>query len=438
MWLFLVTVLFFPSEEIEAWPGFLGPSSETLDAEDLPLRWGANEGIRWMSEIPGHGQSSPVVWGDKIFVSSVEGELKDVYHITCFNRITGEMNWTRALPNSVPVKNSYYVSRSAPTPVVDGSQLICFFESGDMIALAHDGTELWRRDLAKEYGPFDAEFGLGASPCQNADSVFVLIEHDGPSFLLALDKKSGKTIWKTQRKPTRSWSSPAMVSVDGKPHVVVSSGGGVDGYDPVTGDSLWGLEDIGGNTGCTPIDCANGRFLVGAAPGRNGENAGSAANSNCMIQIEWDGNKFVPRKLWVAEGAVPTWASPIFHNGLAYWVNRSGVVYCFDGTSGERVFAERTKQSCWATPFAVGDRIYFFGKDGMTTVIRAGRDFEILAENETWVIDELPKETPLGEEETEERRQASALFSKPTLYGYAVTRDSFIMRVGNALICLGK
>jgi len=123
------------------------------------------------------------------------------------------------------------------------------------------------------------------------------------------------------------------------------------------------------------------------------------------------------------------------HQGLAYWINRAGVVFCFDAQTGEKVFAERTQQSCWATPFAVGDRIYLFGKDGLTTVLKAGREFQVLAENVTWDPARLPAESPMPQEASQERRQASAMFSRPTLYGYAVTPDAIYVRVGNAILC---
>jgi outer membrane protein assembly factor BamB len=422
----------------DVWPSFLGPANDSTRPSELPLKWSPDSGVRWLAEIPGHGQSSPVVWGDRVFVTSVQGPHKDKYFITCFQADTGKPLWSHSFKNSSPVANSYYVSRAAPTPIVDAQRVVAFFESGDCIALSHGGDVLWRRDLGKDEGPIAAEFGLGASPCQTEDAVFVLLEHDGPSGLLALDKRTGETRWKAERESTRSWSSPAILDVDGMSQVVVSSGGGVDGYDPASGDKLWTLEDIGGNTGCTPIDCGDGRFLIGASPGRNGENAGSAARSNCMVRVTRDGDRFVAEKQWIAEGAFPSWASPILHKGLAYWINRSGVVFCFDAKTGEKVFAERTRQSCWATPFAIGDRIYLFGKDGLVTVLKAGREFDVIAENVTWNPEDLPEESPMPEETSEQRRRASAMFSKPTLYGYAVTSNAFFVRVGNALICCRK
>ncbi len=438
-----MTNLFFAlavvvSTGVETWPSFLGPPSASVQPAALPLNWNPKQGLQWTVAIPGHGQSSPVVWDDKVFVTSVEGPLKDTYHVTCFNTESGIKAWTYSFPNSVPVSNSYYVSRAAPTPVVDAERIVAFFESGDCLALSHDGSLLWQRKLAEDEGPFVAEFGLGASPCQSTDSVFLLLEHDGPSCLMSLNKSNGETRWKVNRKSTRSWSSPAMVQVAGRPQIVVSSGGEVQGYELQAGQELWSLDDIGGNTGCTPIDCGQGRFLVGASPGRNGEDAGSAAKSNCLVQVRPDGDGFVASKLWIAKGAFPSWASPIMHKGLAYWINRSGVVYCFDATNGEAVYTERTKQSCWATPFAIDDRVYLFGKDGLTTILKAGPTFEIIAENETWLAADLPTEAALPEETSEERRAGAAMFSRPTLYGYAVTSTAFFVRVGNALICLRR
>ncbi|HBE68308.1 MAG TPA: pyrrolo-quinoline quinone [Planctomycetaceae bacterium] len=431
----LLVTLLPPISGDANWPAFLGSGASQPDVADLPLKWSPKKGVEWIAEIEGHGQSSPVLWGDKVFVTSVSGKEKEQYHLSCINAQSGEPQWSASVTNSDPAANSYYVSRAAPTPIVDANRVIAFFESGDCVCFAHDGEKRWQRNIATEVGKVSAEFGLGASPCQTAETMFVLIEHDEPGSLIAINKQTGNTLWKVDRPAGRSWSSPAIVAVAGAPHVVVSSSGSVLGFSPKTGKQLWQLDEIGGNTGCTPIDCGDGRFLVGASPGRNGENAGSAAQSNCLVQISSGNDGFEATKVWVAERAFPSWASPIIHEGFAYWVNRSGVVFCFDVTTGQSVYQQRLKQSCWATPFGIGDRIYFFGKDGLTTVIAAGAEFKVLSENTTWGKDDLPAEAPLGEEATEERRRASAMFSKPTLYGYAVSADAFYVRVGNALIC---
>ena len=429
-------LLALPLPAGENWPAFLGAGAGPRDASKLPLHWSPGDGVAWLTEIKGHGQSSPVCWDDKAFVTSVDGPNKETYYVTCLEISTGKVLWTEEFSNSVPVKNSYYVSRAAPTPTVDSKGSVILFESGDCVALSHEGELLWNRDFSKDYGPFEAEFGLGASLCSSGDVVVVLLEHDGPGCMLGIEKASGKTAWKVDRAAGRSWSSPAVIEVDGIEQIVVSSNGSVSGYLPEDGKLLWTLDEIGGNTGCTPIDCGSGRFLVGASPGRNGENAGAAAESNCLIQVTATDDGFQAEKVWVAEGAFPSWASPILHQNEAYWINRSGVVYCFDAKSGEEQYKNRTSQACWATPYAVGDRVYLFGKDGLVTVLAAGPEYKVLAENQTWTDETLPKETPLGEEETEERRRAAAMFSQPILYGYAVTEDSFLIRVGNAVMCV--
>ncbi|QEG41928.1 PQQ-binding-like beta-propeller repeat protein [Roseimaritima ulvae] len=196
----------------------------------------------------------------------------------------------------------------------------------------------------------------------------------------------------------------------------------------------------GGRVFTTSVDGPNGegRFLIGASPGRNGENAGSAADSNCLLEVTRDGQSWTAERKWVAQGAMPSWASPIVHRGLAYWINRAGVVFCFDALTGEKLFAKRIAQPCWATPIAAGDRIYFFGQQGTVTVLAASREFEVLAENQSWSDEILPAEPPLAEEESEQRRRAAAMFARPTLYGAAVAKGTIVMRVGNCLIAVRR
>ncbi len=421
------------------WPAFLG-SGATAGAvaeSQLPLEWSPEHGISWQAEIPGHGQSSPVVWGDHVFVTSVEGPKKETYHTLCVNLSTGQVEWARDLANSTPIDNSLYVSRAAPTPVVDAQRVVVFFESGGCVAYSHSGEILWTRDLAKDYGPFIAEFGLGASPCQTDDRVYVLLEHDGPSHLVALDKQTGQTVWQVDRTPRRSWSSPAVLDVGGAPQIVVSSAGSIDGYSTETGELLWTYNQVGGNTGTTPIDCGDGKFLVGASAGQQGENAEEAKISNCLMQVSQEGTQWRVDKLWMNQEVSPSWASPIMHQGLAYWINRGGVVSCLDANTGEMVYKERSKQSCWATPIAVGERIYLFGKDGVVSVLASGREFKLLAENALWSADDPPLDASLQtQEKGEQRQRAAAMFGGATLYGAAIVDQAIIARIGNRLYCI--
>ena len=419
------------------WPGFLGAGAEEVAAESLPLTWSATEHVAWKTNVPGDGQSSPVVWNDQIYVTSVEGPEKDVCHLLALRLADGSQAWDAKVDSSHKVMSSLYVSRAAPTPVADEQGVYAFFESGDVLAVSHTGQQRWHRSLSQDYGKFVNKFGLSASPIQTADAVIILVDDEGPSYLVALAKADGSVLWKTDRTSRVSWSSPALVTVGDQQQVVCSSAGSVDGYDPADGKLLWSYNDVGGNTAATPLAYDAGQFLVGASAGSDGKNADAARRSDFAMAIEMVDGVATPKVLWKTEEALSSFGSPRVHAGHAYWVNRSGVVFCFDVATGELRYKERTKQSCWATPLGIGDRVYFFGKDGVTTVLAAGPKFELLAENVLWNPDDYkPDPAKAAQEETEERRRAAANFAGPVQYGVAAVNGSLIVRTGDTIYCL--
>jgi outer membrane protein assembly factor BamB len=423
----------------DVWPGFLGVGATLPSEQNVALEWSPTRGVAWQSPIVGHGQSSPVIWNGRIFVSTIDGPKKEKCIVAAYSLKDGKQEWAYTSESSDPVENSVYVSRAAPTPVVDDSRLIVFFESGDIVSLSHDGKELWKRSLSSEYGKYKNKFGIGSSPIQNKDSVFILIDDEGPSYLASIDKKTGNTVWKKDRKEKVSWSSPGFVRVGEMNHVVVSSAGAVDGYDATNGDLLWSYSEVGGNTGTSPFDLGQGRFFVAASAGREGENTELAKKSNMLMQIEKTESGWQAKPKWLNVEATPSWASPIEHAGCAYWISRVGVVYCIDSESGKLHYKQRTKQSCWATPVGVGDRVYFFGKDGVTTVLAAGPEFKVLAENVLWDPEAIQPPVNAGANEaTEERRRAAAMFSGPTVYGVAIADGNVVIRVGDRLYCVRK
>lgn len=420
-----------------AWPGFLGAGASPLAAETLPVEWSPTKNVAWKVDLPGHGQSSPVIWGDRVFVTAVEGPMKDVCQVLCFQLSDGRQLWKHGFPSSDPVKDSLYVSRAAPTPCVDGKHVFAFFESGDVIALTLDGTVAWQRSFAKEYGKFQNKFGLAASPVQLEDRLILLVDDEGPSYLTALQKSDGKTLWKQERTSRTSWSSPGLVTIDGQPTIVCSSAGGVDGYDPASGERRWSFDDVGGNSSATPLQFADGRFLVGASAGREGQNVEGARKSNLAMTAERVDGVWKTKVLWRTEQASPSFGSPVVYRDCAYWVNRAGVVFCFDANTGKLHYQQRTKQSVWATPLGVGDRVYLFGKDGLTTVLAAGPEYKLLAENQLWDPEAVKADEKAAErEESEERRRAAAMFSGPVQYGVAAVDGSLLVRTGAVLYCL--
>ncbi len=416
------------------WPDFLPQTRLTPLTGNPPLTWSPAQNIAWQSELPGDGQSSPVVWDGKIVVSSVSGEMKENNLILCFDLTSGAELWRHASQSSLPIKSSLYISRAAPTPAADRAGVVVLFESGDVIALDWQGQLRWQRALTADYGEIKAEFGLGASLAQHDDAVFALIENEGPSYLVALDKATGETRWKSDRPSVISWSSPAVMTLAGTPQIVISSVGTVDSYELTSGQKLWTVDGIGGNTVATPSQVDGERLIIGASPGRGEPDAGPAGESNLLIRVSGQGQSLQAEVPWRAAKAQASFSTPLAYQGVGYWVNRAGVVFAIDLADGKELFAQRLDQAPWATAIGVSDRVYFFGKDGTTTVLRSGKTFEKLASNVLWNPADVAPPPATGEgEQSREQRAAAAGFAGPIQYGAALADDSFVIRTGNRL-----
>jgi outer membrane protein assembly factor BamB len=457
----LALMCLMPNATPDTWPSFLGAGRTPLDEKTLPLKWSPTQNIAWKTKLPGQGQSSPVIWGDRVFVTCIEGPFKDTCHVVALSLKDGKPLWDYSLASSQKVRSNYFQSRAAPTPAVDAERVYAFFETGDIIALTHDGKPVWQRSLVKEYGNFESDIGLAASLAQNANAVFVLIDHEGPSYLLAIDKRTGKNLWKTPRDSRRSYSSPMVLRIGDKDQIVVSSDGTVDGYDPATGKLLWSFDDVGANTVGTPFPVAPGRFLISATPGMQNQREKEAKRSNFLMTVEPSHNgTFTLSVKWRAS-VMATFANPIVHKGIAYWVTRAGVVAAYDVESGEELFKERIGQTCWAAPLGVGDRVYFFGKDGQTTVLKAGRQFEVLAVNHLWdpaiegrdrLGEDSRSPAPKRDNGHSEHREGPQRggpgtkrpetgpgglnFADPIQYGIAAVNGSLVIRTGAVVYCI--
>lgn len=460
-------VLVEAAEDLElkesAWPGFLsGISQNERFVDSLPLSW-SPEQISWKASIRGDGQSSPVVWGENAYVTSVEGPNKEEYFLTKIRLADGIVAWTHTLSSTDPVKSTYLVSRAAPTPVCDATGIYVFYESGDVVAVDHEGQEIWKRSLTREYGKFDNKFGLAASPVQDERGIYLLIDHAGPSYLLGLSKKDGSTLWKTSRDSRRSWSSPFFSTIDGQPQIVCSSYGSVDGYDPADGKQLWSFNDVGANSAATPIVAGDSRVLLGSLVRPSEGTSEKAERSNLMGKISRKEAGWQFEVEWVAKKARGSFSSPINHDGHAYWISSAGILFCLDAATGEEKYSKRLPcGQCWATPLGIGDRIYVFGKDGGTTVVKSGPEYvELSALNQLWepkppqeeaesvqtdkqpnessVKDEKPQgPTPAQSEPDPNRRRAMSRASGPIQYAAVIIPGKILIRSGDTLYCLDK
>lgn len=407
------------------WTGFQNGGKLAVTGKDYPVNWSPQSGVAWERELAGYGQSSPVIFGETFFVTSVSGDMKENCQIEAFNTRTGDKVWQFDTENSTPAKNSTYVSKAAPSPVCDRSGVVTLFEGGNVVALSPAGELRWQRDLVAEYGVIESRHGLSSSLEQNGKAVFVWIERSENPYVLALEKSTGKTIWKAEGLGVTSWSSPRLVPVAKSEHLVLSGIGKLVGLDPATGEQLWEFDKIAGNSTPTPIPIGSNRFLIGATVGRGESGRGKAAQSNGVIAISNSAEDgYSAEYVWQAKAATSSFGSPIAHNGLAWFVNRTGVIYCLDLETGEQKYASRTPGSIWATPIVIGDSLYLFGKNGTTTVISTGPKYEVIAENNLW--------------EAEPAKEGQPAFQGPVLYAASLTNSQLILRRGDRIFAISR
>lgn len=416
------------------WTRFQGPIPSDVEASRLPMKWSPEENMQWTAEIAGYGQSSPVTWGERVFITSISGPKKEHCHIAAFDLNSGKKLWQHDLEAATQAENNNYVSKAAPTPVVDAAGVVCFFEGGNLLALTHEGEVRWQRNLVTEFGPIESRHGISASLEHSDDHIFVWVERSKEPYVLAVEKNSGKDIWKSAGLGVTSWASPRLVPVKTGQHLVLSGIGVLAGLDPATGNQLWRFEGIKGNSTPTPAPIGDGRFLIGATAGRGEGDAGKAAESNGLISIKQsDDGTFTADFVWKAKRATSSFGSPVAHQGHAYYVNATGVLFCLNLETGEEVFSNRIGESIWATPMPIGDRICFFGKGGTVSIVSAGSKFESLAENVTWEAN-APAPAPAAGGEAAGRGG----FGGPVLYAAIFAKDRLLLRRGDKLYCVVK
>lgn len=447
------------------WPSFqgIGRLDKSVDSKMIPLEWSDSKNVAWVTELAGYGQCSPVVWGNKVFLTSVDSPTKQQQRVFCIDLKTGTIEWTHEQSSKYESKNADMMSRSAPTPVVDANAVYASFEVGDVVALNHKGEQLWRVDLVERYGEIQSNHGLSSSLAQSDSLIFAWVQRSTDPYITALDKKSGSEVWKLATPPGTSWSSPVMLPMaDGDVHLVVSSSGrsaprpprGGDGAStaeapsalpptpgyllglaPESGRELWRLEGLTGNSSPTPCFVEPGKLIVGASPGREGGPSKEAIGTNGLVQIKKEGSGYKAEYIWRATKANCGFCSPVVHKGLAYFADRQGIVHCLETETGKEVFVERLNQSIWATPLAIEDRIYFVGETGKTEVIGAGKEVVRLASNELWSDDESPA-NPVPPGRPEGRGEGAPAMAKARQYAVIVAKDTLLIRRGDKLYAI--
>ena len=383
------------------WPGFRGPAFGHSQARDLPASWSDEDNVAWRHAVGGYGQSSPVVWDGLVFVTAIDGPRRETQIVEAVDLETGALQWRHSLPSSQPVEVTNFVAKGAPTPWVDGERVYYLFESGDFGALGHDGQPVWSRSLKADYGEIEG-YGLGSSLAANGEALFLLAAHDGPSYLLAIDPASGETRWKADRPARSSWTTPIVVPGDAGQLVVVSIDGMVEAYDAASGERVWWLDGLSGNSLPSPV-LAGARIVVPSMDSR----------SNLAVPTGRQGQLLDEQVLWHGQSVSAAMASPVATREAVYFTNSRGVVRSLELATGRSRWATRLASAAWATPIVNGDRIYVFGTNGVASIFAAD-----------------------AAEPTELARNALTLSER--LYAVAAVDGALLVRTGSELIRIGR
>lgn len=349
------------------WPRWRGPQEDghAIDA-DLPVKWSA-ESVRWKTSLPGSGQSSPIVWGDRIFLTSAldQGRERLVY---CVDRRTGEMLWQKTAWKGEPEPVHNMNGWASASCVTDGEIVVAFFGRGGIHAYTVLGQHLWSRDL----GQFEGPWGTSACPILVDDLVVQNCDADVDASIIALDKRSGKEVWKTRRRDHRGWSTPVVVNVETHREIVVNGHEGVQAYDPATGKELWFCKSFNGRGEPTVTPAGNLLYVVNGLSGdfyavRPG-GSGDVTDTHMAWHTPRKGGRDCP--------------SPIVVGQFIIVCDMGGIATCYDAAGGNIYWKERLPGKFSGSPIAAGGLAYFVNEAGTTIVIKPGPKLEIVSENE--------------------------------------------------------
>jgi outer membrane protein assembly factor BamB len=368
-----VRMLLPEGEGQKYWPRWRGPSGQGVVPDGpYPDRWSETENVLWKVPVPGKGNSSPIIWGERIFLTSAEGGGKR-RSILCFNRKDGTKLWETFAPDARPEKAQGKNGHASGTPTTDGEHVYAYFGNAGLFCVDMTGKQVWH----VSFGLSDPYHGMACSPLLYRDRVIVFQEGGNPTgFIVALDKKTGKEIWKTPRKETVSWGSPIGISVDGQDQIVVSSCNTVYAYAAETGKVLWTC--AGNNFEVIPTPVV-GHDMVFCCSGRVGPTLAirplGAAGDVTKSHLEWKvkaGSPFVP--------------SPLVYGNYLYMVNDIvSVVMCYEAKTGKLLWKERcgqqVREGFSASPIGVNGKVFFTNDQGETFVLENGPDFNLLHVN---------------------------------------------------------
>lgn len=383
----LTTTYALLSVQAENWPNWRGPASNGISNEkNLPVKWSMTENITWKLPMPDRSGSTPIIWGNTIFLNVAEGTTTSgALSLWAVDRTKGEVLWKR--PMGTGDVRQRKQNMSSPSPITDGRTVWVMTGTGILKAFDFKGNELWMREIQKDYGKFGLNHGYASTPLLYDNALFVPVLHgmktDDPSYLLRIDAKTGKTVWRIER-PTPaqlespdSYITPTLLREGNSTQIILSGGDCITGHDPATGKELWRAY------GLNPQNIGMNRIVNSPVIGNGIVFAGSRGNPYIAVRTGGSGDVSKTHLAWTTPNG-PDVATPVFDGKYIYLVRENGALFCHDGKTGEVIYGpERLKPGTYsASPILADGKIYVTNEDGVTVVFKAGPKFELLAENQ--------------------------------------------------------
>jgi len=347
-----------PADFRANWPGFRGPNGNAhAFVSSAPTNWdgATGAGILWKTAVARNGKSSPVVWGERVFLTGADEQALEIF---CFNADSGEIRWRKCVPQTVASDRLGDITddtgRAAPTMATDGERVFAIFASGDIVCLTLDGDNVWARNL----GVPDLNYGYGSSLQVAKGRVIVQYDATDKCRLLALDAATGETVWETPRDVATAWASPLIVDTPERTEIILSADPLIASYDADTGKELWSLECLSGEVAPSP-GYADGIVV--------------AANEVCGAKaVRLDD----PNLLWESSDDVPDVASPLVTSNGVFMASSGGVVTCLDTASGDVMWQQEFGNSFWSSPVLAANNVYVFDSSGVARVFKAAHTYE--------------------------------------------------------------
>jgi outer membrane protein assembly factor BamB len=378
----VLCLTWFAGLQAENWPQWRGAAMNGVSQETgLPVKWTSTENITWKLPLPDFSGSTPVIWGDLIFLNVAEG---DALSLWCVERNKPEVLWKRSMGSgNVKMRKQ---NMSSPSPVTDGKNVWALTGTGILKGFDFKGNELWMRDIQKDYGKFGLNWGYASSPLLHEDALYVQVLHgmktDDPSYVLKIDKKTGKTIWRVER-PTDaisespdSYTTPVLAKVGNGYELIISGGDVVTGHDLATGKELWR------GKGLNPQNNPFNRVVASPVVADGIVYTPTRVKPLLAYRAGGSGDVTKTHQVFSFDNG-PDVPSPVTDGQYLYSVNDRGIAYCVDAKTGKEVYGgQRIKPGTYSSSLVLADgKLYITSEEGLTTVMKAGPQFEILAEN---------------------------------------------------------